>query len=644
MSIREKKGAVPRERAQQLNSKNYGVMTPLASGSNGSKRKWHPFVRLLGYFRPYWARLLGALILIGAAEGIRLYFVWLTQDLLKPMIYTAFQDQPSGWFIDNLKAFAQLTITTSPRFAQLVAICIAVIILGFGRALFSFGHNFLTNQVCQKVIINLRRKVYAHLQLLSPSFYESQSTGRLLSHLTNDLNVLQLISAIGVQDIVAIPLQMLGAFVLMVQLSWRLTLVAMLIVPLVAWVIYITGRRIRAITERMQSRMAELTHILDEALASMSIVQAFGVERDALERFQNENVRVYRETMRNVRIRAALGPLVEFIALCGVAIGLWFGGHEVVTGHMRPESLVPFMIYFHMLAMGFRNMSRLNAVREQVTAAAQRLFAILDTPPDIRDHPEAIELERASGHIQFRGVTFTYPTGRRVLDRVTFEIKSGETVALVGPSGAGKTTIVRLLLRLYEPQDGEILLDGYDIRRVKLHSLRRLIGIVPQDVVLFDGTIRDNIAFGKPEATDEEVMWAAQLAHAHEFISQLPDGYNTVIGERGVRLSMGQRQRIAIARAILRDPPILILDEATSNLDSESEVEVQRALEAVRRGRTTLIIAHRLSTIRDADRILVIHDGGIVEEGSHDELLARHGLYQRLYNLQFAQDAIREEQ
>ncbi|MCS7253163.1 MAG: ABC transporter ATP-binding protein [Armatimonadota bacterium] len=591
------------------------------------------FVRLLSEFKPYWKSLFFALIFIALAEGIRLYLVWLTQDLLKPMIYEGFKEQRCDPIIESLKR-ALSSLVSSPRYAQLASICIAVIVFAFLRALFTFAHTFMTNRVCQKVVVNLRHKLYSHMQRLSPAFYEAHGTGRLLSHLTNDLNVLQVISAIGIQDIITTPLQMLGAFLLMLRLSWQLTLIVMFIVPITAWLIYITGRRIKVVTGRIQAALAEMMRTLTEALSSMQLVQVFNAEREALERFREKNMTVYREMLRSLRLKSALTPLVEFIALCGVAVGLLIGGYEVVSGRITPESLVPFMIYFHLLASGFRNLSRINIVREEVSAASERVYSVLDIPPQVMDAPDSIELEDVSGHIKFEGVTFVYPNGKVVLGNVSFEIKPGESVALVGPSGAGKTTIARLLLRLYEPVSGRILIDGHDIRQIKLSSLRRFIGFVPQEVLLLDGTVFENIAFGEPNATEEDVLQAAKLANAHEFICSLPEGYKTVIGERGARLSMGQRQRIAIARAIIRDPKILILDEATSNLDSESEAEVQRALESIRNGRTMLIIAHRLTSIRGVDRILVLVNGAIVEEGSHEELIEKGGLYQKLHQLQ----------
>lgn len=590
-------------------------------------------MRLLGEFKPYWKRLLFALILIGLSEGIRLYLVWLTQDLLKPMVYEGFREQRCDPLIELLKQAMSL-LSASPRYAQLAAICIAVIMLAFLRALLTFGHTFISNQVCQKVVVNLRQKLYAHMQHLSPAFYEAHGTGRLLSHLTNDLNVLQIISAIGIQDIIATPIQMVGALVLMVRLSWRLTLITIFIVPLAAWFIYITGKRIKVVTAWIQSELAELMRTLTEALSSMQIVQVFGAEREALERFREKNLRVYRQILRSLRLKSALTPLVEFIAMCGVAIGLLIGGYEVVVGRISPESLVPFMIYFHLLASGFRNVSRINVVKEEVSAASERVFKVLDTKPQIVDAPDAIELGEVIGYIKFEGVGFVYPNGKRALHNVGFEINPGESVAIVGPSGSGKTTIARLMLRLYEPQEGKILIDGHDIRNIKLSCLRRLIGFVPQEVLLFDGTISENIALGKPDATEREIVEAAMLANAHEFICSLPEGYRTVIGEHGMRLSMGQRQRIAIARAIIRNPKILVLDEATSNLDSESEAEVQKAIESIRSGRTILIIAHRLSSIRGVDKILVLVNGTIVEEGSHEELMRTRGLYHRLHQLQ----------
>jgi ABC-type multidrug transport system fused ATPase/permease subunit len=472
------------------------------------------------------------------------------------------------------------------------------------------------------------------LQQMPPSFFERETSGRLLARVINDVAVLQNLVTVGIEDLVSTPTLLIGSLLLMLVLSPTLTLIALLLLPLIGWLLWLAGQRLRRASYETQVALSHLTALLRESLSAIKLIQAFTAEEQALHQFDQRNRQVYDHTLRGIRVRTMLAPAVELIGTIGVIVGVFLGGWFVVEGFLRPESLVAFMVYFYTLASSLRRLTYIQSVREQVAGAAERLFQVLDTQPEIRDAPDAIDLTEVRGHIVFDNVWFRYERGEDVLRGVRFTIRPGERVALVGPSGAGKTTIAMLLARFYDPTEGRILLDGIDLRRIRLHSLRRHIGLVLQDTFVVEGTVRDNIALGKPDATDDEIVAAAKLANAHEFIERLPQGYDTWVGEGGALLSVGQRQRIALARALLRQPTILVLDEVTSHLDAESEAAIQQAIERAMEGRTVLIIAHRLSTVKNADRILVLQDGRIVEEGTHEQLLAKGTLYRRLYELQ----------
>lgn len=593
------------------------------------------FWRLFRFFRPYWKRALACALLIGAAEGLRFYFVWLTGDLLRPMIEQGVQDGKSDFFIGSVQRGLHWLIGDgSPRLTLLGAVCLVGVTVAVWRAALTFAHTFLANNIAQKVVLDLRRRLYAHLQLMSPSFFERETSGRLLARVINDVAALQHLVTIGIEDIVSTPVLIVGSIVIMVTLSPPLTVIALLLLPLIGLLIWKAGKRLRQASYETQVALANLTALLRESLGAIRLVQAFGAEEQALNQFDQRNRQIYHRTLRGIRVRTVLLPTVELIAMLGVIMGVFIGGWFVVEGWLHPENLMRFMICFYILASSIRKFTQIQMVKEQVAGASERIFQVLDTEPEIADDPDSMDLPKVYGDIVFDKVSFSYQSGTGVLSDVSFFIRSGEKVALVGPSGVGKTTVAMLLMRFYDPTDGRILLDGMDLRKVRLHSLRQHIGLVLQDTFVMEGTIKDNIALGKPDATDEEIVEAAKLANAHEFIERLPDGYETWVGEGGALLSVGQRQRIALARALLKKPAILVLDEVTSHLDAESEAFVQQAIERAMEGRTVLIIAHRLSTIKNADRILVLQDGRVLEEGTHDELVSADTFYRRLYELQ----------
>lgn len=496
---------------------------------------------------------------------------------------------------------------------------------------FSYGQVYYLALAGQRLTARLREEVFAHLQRLPLGFFQSRQVGSIQSILTNDIPILQS-AVLLTRDVLDAPLRIVAFLIYIYVLNWRLALLATLFLPLIALLIQRLGRQVHRITHQTQGALASVSALVQETLAGVRVIKTFVAEDREIERFTGRNREVLRHSLRGERRRARLRPTVEFIGAVSIALVLWFGGQEVARGQMTTAQLLSFLFLLHQIAQAASGVGAIQLTRKQVRAAAQRIFReVLDVEPEAYDSPTAIPLPPLKGHIQFERVSFRYPTGEQALREISFEIEPGEVVALVGHSGAGKSTLVDLLLRFYQPQEGVIRLDGYDIQQVTLESLRSQIGVVPQQTVLFVGTVAENIAYSKPDATREEIEAAARLAHAHEFIQRLPEGYDTLIGDRGVRLSGGEAQRIAIARALLRNPRILILDEATAALDPVAERSLQQVIEEGRGVRTTLIIAHRWTTVQCADRVLVLERGRLVEQGRHAELLQRGGVYARLY-------------
>ncbi|MFN3652869.1 MAG: ABC transporter ATP-binding protein [Armatimonadota bacterium] len=504
------------------------------------------------------------------------------------------------------------------------------------RACVYFAKAFVWTWVSQRLTLGLRNDVYAHLQRQSLSFFDKRKTGQLLSSLSNDVpQVTQVLNAI--QDLVSAPFILVFGTLLLFWINVPLALVSCLVLPPIAFIIIQATRRLKTYSSQLQNAQARVVDQAEETISGVRVVKSFANEEYEIERFRHESQDVFRSVMRIMRLNSAMRPLVELLGAFAIMLVLWVGGRQIIlgSGGVSLGDLFFFVMTLQQVADAARNTATISSNLTTAGVSADRIFTLLGTHIEVEEKPEAIELGDVKGRIELRNVEFAYSAGIPVLAGISFTMEPGEVVAIVGPTGAGKTTIAALIPRFYDVSGGSILVDGVDIRDCTLHSLRAQIGIVPQETVLFAGTLRDNIRYGRLEATDEEIEAAARTANAWEFISRAPEGLDTIVGERGLMLSGGQRQRIAIARAVLRDPRILILDEATSSLDSQSEALVQDALQKLVADRTTLVIAHRLSTIQNADKILVMKYGQIVEAGRHEELLARGGTYSELYRTQF---------
>ncbi len=599
--------------------------------------------RLFGYVKPYRKRLFFAIVCLWLSSLIGL-LVPLVSGLLVDAISGQTTSGRSTLFRFVGDFYTNVLERTPPQFRSGLVNWVAGAMLGVFvlQALFNFVQSYLLSFVGERVLADVRLQTYEHVQRMSLRFFNDRRVGEITSRITNDVTTIQNTVTLNVATFLQGGITFAGSLAFMLFLSVRLTLITMTVVPILLFAAIFFGRRIRHISTEVQDRLADATSVLEETISGVRVVQSFAREAYEQRRFRNAVEAAFDTSMRRTRIRSIFLPIVSFVGFAAIVLVLWYGSQQVVSGQISTGDLVSFLVYAGTIAASLGTFTGLYSQLQEALGATQRVFGILDTEPDIVDKPDAVPLPPVKGAVDFEHVSFSYDTERggvRVLHNINIQVAPGEIVALVGPSGAGKTTFVNMIPRFYDVSEGAVKVDGFDVRDVQLHTLRTQIGIVPQETLLFGGTIRDNIIYGKLDATDEELVAASKAANAHQFITQLGEGYNTAVGERGVKLSGGQRQRVAIARALLKNPRILILDEATSALDTESEALVQEALDRLMQGRTTFVIAHRLSTVQIADRIAVMDRGRVVELGSHQELMALGGLYSRLYSLQFSRQA-----
>ena len=571
------------------------------------------YMRLLVYIKPYTRRLALAVVCIIMAAGANLYLPWIIKDMIDDVLM-------------------------SKDMVMLNLIAAGILVVMFTRGVFYYGQSYLVSYVGQRVIIDVRSVLFRKFQRMPLSYYDKQQTGTVMSYITNDVAVMQSAIVDNLIELVTEGSILIGSLAMMIYLDWKLSLLTLMTIPLVGFAMKIFGRKLKRSSTVIQERVAEITSLLQESISAIRVVKSFVRESYEIKRFEEQNWRNFQAAMKNVKLSSLLTPTVEFLAAIAVTFIVWFGGYEVVNEVITAGELVAFLTYAVNLANPVKRLSRVYAAIQKAMAAAERVFDIMDLDEKITDVPGAKPLPPIKGKVEFKDITFSYKEGQPALQHISLKAEPGQMIALVGPSGSGKSTIANLIPRFYDVDSGVITIDDHDIRQVTADSLREQIGLVPQETMLFSTSVMENIRYGRLEATDEEVIEAAKAANAEEFIKELPEGYDTKLGERGLNLSGGQRQRLAIARAILKNPRVLILDEATSALDTESEKIVQDALDNLMVGRTSFVIAHRLSTIFNADQIFVVENGHLREHGTHEELLAAGGLYSNLYNIQFRQN------
>ena len=570
------------------------------------------FARFRPFLKPYLFRMMLAGLLVMTVAAINLALLRLAGAL---------------WDVITVQHDAG-------RMNNLIALFLGLVVI---QGLCSMGHSYLTASVSQHIVADFRRHLFTHLQTLSVGFFARRRTGELLSRLMNDVTVIQSVVTETPIDTAKQLVTFVGGIGFLLAMNWRLCLLILVLLPLLVFVAKLFGRRLKSLSTSIQDQTAALSTLIEEVIAGIRVVKSFVQTTREEARFSAQVEQSLSLTLRRAGIMAVFIPVISLLTFSAAAAVLWYGGRQVIDGAVSPGELFAFVLFAGILIGPFSSAARVFAQIREAQGATARVFEILDTYPEIRDLPNAIALPAVSGHIAADHVSFTYDARQPVLTDVSFGSKPGELVAIVGPTGAGKTTVMNLLHRFYDPTAGRITVDGIDLRQVTLESWYRQIALVPQETILFGGTILDNIRYGNRDATEEAVKEASRAAYAHDFIMGFPDQYQTLVGEKGINLSGGQRQRIAIARAVLKNPRILLLDEATSSLDTESERLVQEALEHLMKGRTTVVIAHRLTTIQRADRILVLDKGRVVESGTHGELMARQGLYHYLYSIRLVE-------
>ena len=571
--------------------------------------------RILQYVKPYKSRLAIAMVcmvIVASMAGAQAY-------MIKPLLDEIFFKQDR---------------------TMLTLVPLAILGIFLVKGVFSYIYSYFLVKVGQSVIRDLRNELYNQIQSLPLSFFQKKPTGELISRILNDVGLIQGAVSNVLVGILKDTCQVVFLIGVIFYQDWRMALIAMVSLPLVVYPIINFGRRHRRLSISNQQTTAQVSNILYETITGTRIVKAFCMEKYEVSRFAQILDKLFAIVMRDTKIGAISRPLMEFLGGIGISLVVWYGGSQVLDGKSTPGTFFSFLTALIMIYEPIKGISAINNSLQQGIAAAERVFDVLDVEPDVPEKNDAIELPRVNNAIEFTDVRFQYDEDTEVLKGINLKVKVGEILAVVGSSGGGKSTLVNLIPRFYDVNSGSLAIDGTDIRDVTFKSLRNQIGVVTQQTILFNDTVRNNITYGSLDASEEQIRDAARAAHALSFIQHLPEGFDTVIGESGARLSGGERQRLSIARAILKNAPILILDEATSSLDTESEHEVQQAIENLVQSRTTFVIAHRLSTIRNADRIIVIQDGAIVEEGTHDTLLPLGGVYTMLHDMQFQDNAM----
>ena len=566
--------------------------------------------RLFGYTLRYWPRIIAAVLLMFIGTGL---------VMLQPKIIQ--------WTFDSVYEEGQWHL--------LAWMALAVVVAAIFQGLVNYAERLIMEWVGQKTIYDLRNRIYSHLQSLSFSFYDTAQTGQLMSRATADVEQLRRFVSFGSMRLVGNIVTFTFVLITLLNMDWKLTLLSLGTMPFLVMSVAAFNTRVRPRYRLIQHEMAELTTTLQENIAGVRVVRAYAQEEREVAKFREKNWRYLEENIVTVRLWAFYFPLMSFITGLGSTLILWYGGRQVILGHLSLGQMLAFTALLGRLVRPVRMLGWLVNMYSQATAAAQRVFEILDTQPEVKDNPGAYALPPITGHVRFSDVSFAYDGANRVLHNIDIDAKPGQCIAVLGGTGSGKSTLINLVPRFYDITEGTITVDGIDIRDVTLESLRSQIGIVLQETFLFSATIRENIAYGRLDATDAEVTAAAKAARIHDFIVSLPDGYNSLVGERGVGLSGGQKQRLAIARALLLDPAILILDDSLSSVDTETEYLIQQALEVLMQNRTSFIIAQRLSTVKNADQIIILENGHIVEQGDHDSLLAAGGIYREIYEMQF---------
>jgi subfamily B ATP-binding cassette protein MsbA len=613
------------------------------------------FFRILRYLRPYWRRLALSIVctvFYSVFSGASIYLSIPLVETLFDQSSSQVQTPPRNSVVPNeivggkqqLENLIKSLIFTGSKTESLFKICVVILIVFLLKNLFGYVQSYLMAYVEQGLMMDIRNELYRHLHNLSLSYFTNERTGNLISRITNDVNVVNGGVSASFVTLIREPLLVIVFLGIAFTLSWQLTLLSFVVFPFSLSIISSIGRRLYRESGVMQEKMADITSVLQETISNVKVVKAFAMEDFEDKKFQKETKSYFRTMLTMTRVRNLATPVTEFLSIvAGVAI-IWYGGKQVlVTGEMKAAEFLGFLFAIFQVMPPIKELSNVTNRLQEFAAAGRRIFEILDTKPAIQNLPDAIALSPLKKGIEFKNVSFFYSNNdddkspkTEILSSINLRIKKGEVVAIVGPSGSGKTTLVDLIARFYDPVEGMITFDNIDIRQFILQSLRGQIGIVTQETILFNDTVRNNIAYGLTDFPDKKIREAARAANALSFIEAMPEGFESIIGDRGTKLSGGQRQRISIARALLKNPPIMIFDEATSALDSESEVLVQEAIERLMRNRTSLVIAHRLSTIRNADRIIVLEQGKIVQEGRHVELLKqKDGLYKRLCDLQF---------